>query len=135
MWASAQRLIWDYIFPFAIVWISMSICFNFYLLTIFLTSDVHPKLLIFHHWKFFDWWASKIYDIRGDEWIEKLLFYTQKTKRKKESHRMGKVRAMRNFYFILCLLYFCFSKKKKKLCCKINRKCNSNKRQTNKYLK
>ena len=114
MWASAQRLIWDYIFPFAIVWISMSVCFNFYLLTNFLTSDVHPKLLIFHNWKFFEWWSSKIYDIRRDEWIKKLLYYTQKTKRKKERkekkepYRMGKVCAMRIFIFIFMSSIFLF---------------------------
>ena len=75
----SQRLVWDYysnIYCYiAIVWISMSICFNFYLLTNFLASDVLPKLLILHHWKFFEWWASKIYDIRRDEWIKKLLYY------------------------------------------------------------
>ena len=43
----------------------------------------------------------------------KLLYYTQKIKRQKEPHRMGNMHAMRIF-FIICLLYFCFSKKKKK---------------------
>ena len=107
----------------------MSICFNFYLLTNFSALDVYRKLLIFHHWKFFEWWSFKIYDIRRDERIKKLLYYTKKKRALSHVHSA----CDEDFYFILCLLYFCFSKKK--LCCKINRKCNSNKRQTNKYLK
>ena len=130
MWASAQRLIWDYIIPFAIVWISMSICFNFYLLTNFLTSDVHPKLLIFHHWKFFEWWSSKIYDIRRDEWIKKLLYYTPKKKRTL-SHGQSACDEDLFIYFMPSIFLFL----KKKLCCKINRKCNRKNRQINKYLK
>ena len=46
-----------------------------------LPSNVHSKLLIFHHWKLFNLWASKIYNIRRDEWIK--IYYTI-PKRKKE---------------------------------------------------
>ena len=39
----------------ATVWVSMIICFNFYLFTKFSALDVHAKLLIFHHWRLFYW--------------------------------------------------------------------------------
>ena len=33
----------------------MIACFKFYLLTDFSALDIHAKLLIFHHWRLFDW--------------------------------------------------------------------------------
>ena len=39
----------------------INICFNFYLLTNFLALDIHPKLLVYHYWIFFNWRASIIY--------------------------------------------------------------------------
>ena len=41
---------------------------------------------------------------------KKLLYYTQKTKRKKEPHCMGKVRMMRIIYFFMSSI-FLFLKK------------------------
>ena len=37
---------------------------------------------------------------------KKLLYYTQKTKRKKEPHCMGKVRMVRIFLFFYLLIFF-----------------------------
>ena len=89
----------------------MNICFNFYLLTNFFAPDVHPKLLIFHRWKFFYWWASKIYDIISDEWIKN--YYTIRKKQKEKKSLIAWEKCVRWGFFFKCILYFCFSKKEK----------------------